>query len=31
MSGFPKGKPLQMGDVLRVLASKTKADKTRPA
>jgi hypothetical protein len=31
MSGFPKGKPLQMGDVLRVLASKTKPDKTRPA
>jgi len=31
LSYFPKGKPLQMGDVLRVLASKTKADKTRQA
>ena len=31
MSDFPKGKPLQMGDVLRVLASKSKPDKTRQA
>lgn len=31
MSAFPNGQPLQMGDVLRVLASKTKADKTRAA
>ena len=31
MSAFPKGQPLRMGDVLRVLASKTKADKTRAA
>jgi hypothetical protein len=29
MSAFPKGQPLRTGDVLRVLASKTKADKTR--
>ena len=29
MSYFPKGQPLQMGDILRVLASKTKPDKTR--
>jgi len=29
MSAFPKGQPLHAGDVLRVLASKTKADKTR--
>jgi hypothetical protein len=29
MSAFPKGQPLQAGDVLRVLASKTKADKVR--
>jgi hypothetical protein len=28
MTAFPKG-PLRAGDVLRVLASKTKADKTR--
>ena len=31
MSVFPKGQTLRMGDVLRVLASKTKADKTREA
>ncbi|MCK1544087.1 hypothetical protein IVA87_09945 [Bradyrhizobium sp. 147] len=31
MSGFPNGQPLRMGDVLPVLASKTKADKTRQA
>ena len=29
MSAFPKGQQLRAGDVLRVLASKTKADKTR--
>jgi len=29
MSAFPKGQPLRAGDVLRVLASKTKAEKTR--
>jgi hypothetical protein len=29
MTAFPKGQPLRAGDVLRVLASKTKADKTR--
>jgi hypothetical protein len=29
MSAFPNGQRLRMGDVLRVLASKTKADKTR--
>ncbi len=29
MSEFPKGQQLYAGDVLRVLASKTKADKTR--
>ena len=29
MSAFPKGQPLRAGDVLQVLASKTKADKTR--
>jgi hypothetical protein len=29
MTAFPKGQPLRTGDVLRVLASKTKADKTR--
>ena len=29
MSAFPNGRPLQMGDVFQVLASKTKADKTR--
>jgi hypothetical protein len=29
MSAFPKGQPLHAGDVLRVLASKIKADKTR--
>ena len=29
MSAFPKGQPMRAGDVLRVLASKTKADKTR--
>ena len=29
MSAFPKGQPLRSGDVLRVLASKTKAEKTR--
>ncbi|OAF11040.1 hypothetical protein [Bradyrhizobium neotropicale] len=31
MSAFPNGQPLRMGDVLQVLASKTKADKTRAA
>jgi hypothetical protein len=31
MSDFPKGQPLRMGDVLRVLASKSKPDKTRQA
>jgi hypothetical protein len=30
MSALPDGKPLQAGDVLRVLASKTKADQMRP-
>lgn len=29
MSAFPKGQQLRAGDVLRVLASKTKAEKTR--
>jgi hypothetical protein len=29
MSAFPNGKPLRAGDVIAVLASKTKADKTR--
>lgn len=29
MSAFPNGKPLRAGDVLQILASKTKADKTR--
>ena len=29
MSAFPKGQQLRAGDVLRVLASKTKTDKTR--
>jgi hypothetical protein len=29
MSAFPSGQPLHMGDVFQVLASKTKADKTR--
>jgi hypothetical protein len=29
MSAFPKGQPLRAGDMLQVLASKTKADKTR--
>jgi hypothetical protein len=29
MSAFPNGQELRAGDVLRVLASKTKADKTR--
>ena len=29
MSVFPKGQQLRAGDVLRVLASKSKADKTR--
>jgi hypothetical protein len=29
MSAFPRGQQLRAGDVLRVLASKTKADKTR--
>jgi hypothetical protein len=29
MSAFPNGQQLRAGDVLRVLASKTKADKTR--
>jgi hypothetical protein len=29
MSAFPKGQQLRAGDVLRLLASKTKADKTR--
>ncbi|WFU36580.1 hypothetical protein QA635_20020 [Bradyrhizobium brasilense] len=29
MSYFPNGKPLRAGDVFPVLASKTKADKTR--
>jgi hypothetical protein len=29
MSAFPKGQPLRAGDILRVLASKAKADKTR--
>jgi hypothetical protein len=29
MSAFPKGQQLRAGDLLRVLASKTKADKTR--
>jgi hypothetical protein len=29
MAVFPKGQPLHAGDVLRILASKTKADKTR--
>lgn len=31
MSAFPDGRPLHMGDVFQVLASKTKADKTRQA
>jgi hypothetical protein len=31
MSAFPNGKPLRAGDVIPVLASKTKADKTRQA
>jgi hypothetical protein len=29
MSSFPNGRPLRAGEVLPVLASKTKADKTR--
>jgi hypothetical protein len=29
MSAFPNGRPLHAGDVLQILASKTKADKTR--
>ena len=29
MAAFPKGQPLHAGDVLKVLASKSKADKTR--
>ncbi|WP_166294427.1 hypothetical protein [Bradyrhizobium sp. 2S1] len=29
MSYFPNGKPLRAGDVLPVLASKSKAEKTR--
>lgn len=29
MTAFPKSQPLRAGDVVRVLASKTKADKTR--
>jgi hypothetical protein len=29
MTAFPRSQPLRAGDVLRVLASKTKADKTR--
>jgi hypothetical protein len=29
MSVFPDGRPLRAGDVLKILASKTKADKTR--
>jgi hypothetical protein len=29
MSAFPKGHPLRTGDVVRVLASKTKAEKIR--
>jgi len=29
MTAFPKNQPLHAGDVVRVLASKTKADKTR--
>ena len=29
MSAFPNGQPVRAGDVLRVLASKTKADKMR--
>ena len=29
MSAFPKDQPMRVGDVLKVLASKTKADKTR--
>jgi|SRR5919197_2706824 hypothetical protein len=29
MSAFPNGRPLRAGEVLAVLASKTKADKTR--
>jgi hypothetical protein len=29
MSEFPQGRPLRAGDVLQILASKTKADKTR--
>ena len=29
MSAFPNGRPLRVGDVLQVLASKTKADKSR--
>ncbi|QOG20178.1 MULTISPECIES: hypothetical protein [Bradyrhizobium] len=29
MSAFPDGRALRMGDVFQVLASKTKADKTR--
>jgi hypothetical protein len=29
MTEFPKGQPLRAGDVLRVLASKSKVDKTR--
>ena len=29
LTAFPKGQPLRAGDILRVLASKAKADKTR--
>jgi hypothetical protein len=29
MSAFPNGRPLRAGEVLPILASKTKADKTR--
>ena len=31
MSAFPHGQPLHEGDVLQVLASRTKPDKTRQA
>lgn len=31
MAAFADGRPLHMGDVFQVLASKSKADKTRKA